>query len=407
MLFLTYWFVLFAAVVFPLYWFIRYPPVRLALMCVCCAVFHTHFAGPSGVLPILVLGVLTYVIGLTRNRWACVLGIAACVASLVFYKYTRFLCVEVLASVWYQAGMQSFKHLGPWMPEAPPLAISFFVFEFVHYLYDVRRGAPPLRSPLDFGLFSIFWPSIVCGPVKRYEEFVPSLWEGMRTVNTRDVAVGFVFLAIGLLKTFAAQNLTEAIKFYVPMFANLDLGQRWLVFVGIGLRILWDFSGYTDMAIGFARMFGVKLPANFNWPYLATSITDFWHRWHISLSRWIRDYVYIPIGGSRHGIVRKVFNGLFAFALCGLWHGAAVNFLLWGLYHGLGLAVCSNYRTALGKPGEAIGNWLARNRAVAWALTMLFVNVGWLFFFYPVPSALDMLNLLFAGIIPGLKHRPG
>jgi alginate O-acetyltransferase complex protein AlgI len=175
------------------------------------------------------------------------------------------------------------------------------------------------------------------------------------------------------------------------------------VFAGIGLRILWDFSGYSDMAIGYARLFGVKLPDNFNWPYLATSITDFWHRWHISLSRWIRDYVYIPIGGSRHGLVRKVFNGLFAFALCGLWHGAALNFLFWGVYHGLGLAVCSNYRSALGKPGEALGNWLARNRAVAWALTMLFVNVGWLFFFYPVPNALNMLTLLFAGIIPGVK----
>jgi alginate O-acetyltransferase complex protein AlgI len=406
MLFLTYWFVLFAAVVFPAYWLIRYPPIRIALMAICCAVFHTHFAGPAGVMPILVLGVLTYLVGLSRNRWACLGGILVCVASLVFYKYTRFVCNDLLMLVWQHGGHQAFKHLQPWVPEVPPLAISFFVFEFVHYLYDVRRGAEPLRSPLDFGLFSIFWPSIVAGPVKRYQEFIPALREGLKSVNSRDVSLGFVLIAVGLVKKFTADNLTAFLEFYVPQFKTLDPYSRWLVFGGIGLRILWDFSGYSDMAIGYARLFGVKLPDNFNWPYLSTSIVDFWHRWHISLSRWIRDYVYIPIGGSRHGVVRKIFNGLFAFALCGLWHGAAFNFLLWGLYHGLGLAVCSNYKTVLGRAGEAVHGWFARNRFAGWALTMLFVNVGWLFFFYPVPAALDMLGLLFASLIPHVVPVP-
>src|SRR5438874_1732904 len=121
MLFLTYWFVLFAAVVFPAYWLIRYPPARLALMAVCCAVFHTHFAGPAGVVPILVLGVLTYLIGLSRNRWACLAGILVCVASLVFYKYTRFVCSDLLTLLWYHGGQQTLKHLQPWVPEVPPL----------------------------------------------------------------------------------------------------------------------------------------------------------------------------------------------------------------------------------------------------------------------------------------------
>ena len=394
MLFLTYWFVLFIAVVLPFYWLIRHPPTRLALLSLCCVVFHTHFAGPAGVLPIVALGGLTYLIGLTRHRGACLLGIVVCVASLVFYKYTRFLCLEVLAAVWRHGGTMSFRHLGPWVPEAPPLAISFFVFEFVHYLYDVRRGSPPLRSPVDFGLFSLFWPSIVAGPVKRYEEFVPSLHEGTRGVGCRDVALGLSLIALGLLKKFLADNLTAYVAFWGPHFGGIDLSSRWLVFLAIGFRILWDFSGYSDMAIGFARLFGVKLPANFNWPYLATSVTDFWRRWHISLSRWIRDYVYIPIGGGRHGVARKIFSGMFAFALCGLWHGAALNFLFWGLYHGAGLAVCSNYTALLGRPGAAIKAWFACNRVAGWALTMLFVNVGWLFFFYPVPAALDMLKLL-------------
>src|SRR5205085_7586784 len=115
-----------------------------------------------------------------------------------------------------------------------------------------------------------------------------------------------------LLKKFAADNLTGYVAYQAPQFEWMNRSGRWLTFVAIGFRILWDFSGYSDMAIGFARLFGIRLPDNFNWPYLATSITEFWHRWHISLSRWIRDYIYIPIGGSRHGVVRKVFNGLFA-----------------------------------------------------------------------------------------------
>src|SRR5262249_25036714 len=156
--------------------------------------------------PILILGVLTYLIGLSRNQWACLFGILVSVAALVFYKYTRFVCVDLLSSVWQHGGHEAFKQLGPWVPEAPPLAISFFVFEFVHSLYDVRRGADPIKSPLNFGLFSICWPSIVAGPVKRYQEFVPALWEGLKTVSSRDVALGFVLIAVGLVKKFAADT---------------------------------------------------------------------------------------------------------------------------------------------------------------------------------------------------------
>src|SRR5262249_44052760 len=152
------------------------------------------------------------------------------------------------------------------------------------------------------------------------------------------------------------------VQHYDHEFVHLPLTLRWMVFLAIGLRILWDFSGYSDMAIGFALLFGVRLPRNFHWPYLAVSLAGFWRRWHISLSTWIRDYVYVAIGGNRRGLARKAFNGLAAFAVCGLWHGAALNFIVWGLYHGLGLAVASNYRTVLGRGGEAIAGWFARNQ---------------------------------------------
>jgi alginate O-acetyltransferase complex protein AlgI len=149
------------------------------------------------------------------------------------------------------------------------------------------------------------------------------------------------------------------------------------------------------MAIGFARMHGIRLPANFNWPYLAENLSDFWKRWHISLSSWIRDYIYIVLGGNRVGPVRKVLNGLLAFAICGLWHGAGWHFLAWGLYHGAGLAVCSGYRRILGTAGDRLAAVLARHRVLSWGLTMLYVSIGWLFFFYPVKDALRMIRVLF------------
>lgn len=393
MLFLTSWFVLFAGIIFPCYWLVRQALARKLLLLVFCLAFHTHFAGPAGVVPIIILGVATYFAGLSRKRPLCFVSICLCVASLVFYKYTKFLCLQVLGLLAGSAGAAALEQIQPWMPLAPPLAISFFVFEFVHYLYDVSQGKEPIRSPLDFGLFAVFWPSIVAGPVKRYDQFLPALQQGVERVGKHNIAFGLVLVAVGLVKKFAADNLTAYVGWSEKVFDQLDPGERWLVVLAIGLRILWDFSGYSDMAIGFALMFGIRLPINFNWPYLAASIVDFWHRWHISLSTWIRDYIYIPLGGSRHGLLRKVGNGLFAFAICGLWHGAGWNFLGWGLYHGIGLAICSSYRQL----GGGIGQKLARvfgHPVVARPATLLFVFVGWLFFFYPIPVAGHMLRLL-------------
>ncbi len=396
MLFLTPWFFVFACAAFPAYWVIRVRVVRIVLLLAFCIVFHTHFAGPAGVLPIVVLGAATYLAGLSRSRGLCWACMGLCAAALVFYKYTRFLSLSVLGGLWPDGGASLLRHAEPLLPLAPPLAISFFVFEFVHYLYDVAGGEPTIKDPLHFALFSLFWPSIVAGPVKRYGQFLPALEEGLRRVRKHDVAAGLVLVAVGLLKKFAADGLTAYVNYYDKQFAALALSQRWLVFAAIGLRILWDFSGYSDMAIGFALMLGVRLPVNFNWPYLAGSITEFWRRWHISLSEWIRDYVYIPIGGGRHGVPRKVVNGLLAFTICGLWHGAAWNFLFWGVYHGIGLAASSSYRKVGGRPGQALAAWFDRNRIAAWALTMFYVHVGWLFFFYPVATAAQMLRLLFA-----------
>ncbi|QIF00796.1 MBOAT family protein [Roseimicrobium sp. ORNL1] len=395
MLFLTYWFVLFAAAFFILYWCIPNTAVRVGLVLVSCVVFHTHFAGPAGVAPVLVLGVVTYFAARSQNKRACLAGIVLCVLALIFYKYSNFILTGMVAPI--APGLA--KVLEGWakhvLPAAPPLAISFFVFEFVHYLYDVRKGSAPLRNPADFGAFAVFWPTIVAGPIKRYEEFVPAMYAGARNVCQHDVAIGLIRITIGLVKKFIADNLTAYLAVWVPHYDALPLATKWWIFFALGLRILLDFSGYSDMAIGFARMMGIVIPENFRWPYLAKNINDFWRRWHISLSTWIRDYIYIPIGGNRYGIARRIFNGLVAFALCGLWHGAAWNFMLWGLYHGVGLAIASSYRELLGRPGRYLAVWFSHNRLLTWLMTMAFVHVGWLLFFYPVPKAWQMLKGLF------------
>jgi alginate O-acetyltransferase complex protein AlgI len=396
MIFTTYWFVLFAFAFFPLYWLARPRPVRLGLLLVACFVFHAHFAGAAGVLPILVLALITYLAGLSRHRWALIGAMILSVLALIFYKYTHWLTLELLASVNPAWGQRLHDVARSAQPATPPLAVSFFTFEFVHYLYDVLKGEPSIRSPAKFAAFTFFFPSLVAGPIKRYQPFLASLDAGLARVEVHDVKAGALRVATGFVKKVVlADNLTAAIAYWQPHFAELPLAARWLFCAALGLRILLDFSGYSDMAIGLAQMAGIRVPENFNWPYAATHLADFWQRWHISLSSWIRDYVYIPLGGNRHGLARKVANGWIAFGLCGLWHGAAWNFVFWGLYHGAGLAVSGTYRTLLGAPGRALGAVFDRVPLLSWAVTMFFVFVGWLYFFYPMPAATTMLRLLF------------
>jgi alginate O-acetyltransferase complex protein AlgI len=396
MIFLSYWFLVAFLVCFlPVYWLPWKPGVRKLLLLAASIVFHGHFAGPAGVLPIVALGILTYIAGLTRSKAMCIVGIVASVAALLFYKYLHFLCENLLGALAPSWGAAAWSTAQGWVPGAPPLAISFFAFEFVHYLIEIHRGHEPIRSPIDFSLFAIFWPSIVAGPVKRYSQFLPELAKGSQHVTSDDVMIGFLRLAMGIVKKLIiADNLTAWIGFWDKQYASLSIYSRWLLCIAIAFRILLDFSGYSDMAIGFARMMGMRLPENFWFPYIARSPADFWRRWHISLSTWIRDYIYIPLGGNRMGPVRKVFNGLLAFTLCGLWHGAAWNFIIWGLYHGAGLAVTATVPKLLGRTGARLEAALTRFWPAAWLLTMLFVGVGWLFFFYPVPQAWAMLRLL-------------
>lgn len=393
MIFSTYWFVLFAILFFVPYWCIPSAWFRRYFLLVACGVFHTHFAGAAGVIPIVMIGAVTYAAARWGNQLMRQLAIVVCILGLAFYKYTGFLLANLETLVgsdltWLQGASGFTSSI------VAPLAISFFTFEFVHYLVDVIKGKPPIRRVSDFVAFAIFFPSLVAGPIKRYEDFLPSLEYAIRRIRASDVSVGLMQVAFGYLKKVIADNLTLFIDQYEGRYFGEPLEMRWVIALAISFRILFDFSGYSDMAIGLARMMGIRLMANFNWPYLATSVQDFWRRWHISLSTWIRDYIYIPMGGSRHGTMRRLLNALVAFGLCGLWHGPAWNFVVWGLYHGLGLCLNATYHKIpfLGPFLQQIFRWVP---PISWVLTMLFVLVGWLIFFYPVPLAFEMTQALF------------
>jgi alginate O-acetyltransferase complex protein AlgI len=269
----------------------------------------------------------------------------------------------------------------------------------VHYLFEVWRGGEPIRNPLKFLLFALFFPSLVSGPIKRYTQYLPSLEAGVQRFSRESFAYGCWRIAQGFAKKIIiADNLTYLIDTCQPQFATLSLPMRWGVFAAIAFRILMDFSGYSDIAIGCAQLFGVRLPENFNWPYVAHSLQDFWQRWHISLSSWFRDYVFLPLEVATRGNPSPTFrasgNVLLTMLLCGLWHGSAWNFVIWGLYHGVGLVVCATYRQVPGL-GPTFEKIFTKEPKAAWLLTQAYAWFGWLVFFYPVPEALRMAGLLF------------
>jgi len=394
-MFTTYWFILFAVLTTAAYWLAYIPTLRWVILGAACVIFHAHFAGPAGMAPIIILMILTYIAGLSRNRVACVAVIAVCVSALCFYKYALFL-IGAAVEPWNHAwALQLDAATQKVSPSLPPLGISFFVFEFFHYLFEVWRGGEPIRNPVKFLIFSIFFPSLVAGPIKRYRDFIEALKQGSRRFSHENFARGLRRIGMGYIKkTVLADNLTFILGRHEASFADMSQSSRWFFVVETALRILFDFSGYSDIAIGFGLLLNIRLPENFNWPYLATNIQEFWQRWHISLSTWIRDYVYIPLGGNRHGTARRMMNALIAFALCGLWHGAAWHFVAWGVFHGIGLGISATYRR-IPVLGAALAKLFVTEPISAWAITQAFVGLRWLLFFYPLPQAWQMTRLLF------------
>jgi alginate O-acetyltransferase complex protein AlgI len=302
--------------------------------------------------------------GRRRVRAVLAVSVTLLLGLLAYFKYASF-----LLDVW--SAVTGRPHAA--FQVVLPLAISFYTFEIVSYLADVHRGGPAERSPWRFLTFVGFFPHLIAGPIIRAHELLPQLI-ARRAFNAARTIEGLELLTYGLLKkTIFADNLAVVANrvYDDPSKAGgIDVLIATLAF---GAQIFADFSGYTDIARGSARLFGIELPINFRAPYLATSITDFWRRWHITLSRWLRDYLYIPLGGNRRRPARVYANLLLTMALGGLWHGASITFVLWGAYHGMLLAGERFF-------GRSDSRTSGYGRLPAVLTTFVAVHVGWVIF---------------------------
>ncbi len=266
-----------------------------------------------------------------------------------------------------------------------PIGISFFTFHAISYVVDVyRKDAVAQKSPVHAALYLLLFPQLIAGPIIRYRDIADQL--ARRVVRLDDFAYGVRRFVIGLAKKVLIANVVAvpADKIFAMPSAELSAAHAWLGIVCYTLQIYFDFSGYSDMAIGLGRMFGFRFPENFRWPYVATSVTAFWRRWHISLSSWFRDYLYIPLGGNRVSPARRYRNLVTVFFLCGLWHGASWNFVIWGLWHGAFLVierVIPNRRSTLPQSARRSDDFTVFDWPI-WPhlYTLAIVMIGWVFF---------------------------
>lgn len=288
---------------------------------------------------------------------------------LAYFKYANFLVGQLSGVMW----AMNLSALPQWSAVVLPLGISFFTFQKLSYIIDVyRRQVRALTRPVDFALYVTMFPQLVAGPIVRFKD----IWDQLthREESWRLFYLGVMRFCWGLSKKVliadACGRIADAVFGMEP--ALLDTKSAWLGALAYTFQIYYDFSAYSDMAIGLARMFGFELLENFNRPYAAVSMTDFWRRWHISLSNWFRDYFYIPLGGNQKGRIRTALHLFLVFGLCGFWHGANWTFVAWGFFHGLFLVI--ERLTGLRKlPDE-------RWRAVRRLVTFLIVVFGWVLF---------------------------
>ena len=310
------------------------------------------------------------------KKWLTILAVAANLALLGYYKYSNFFLSNA-------APLMGFSP--PQVEIILPLGISFFTFTQIAFLIDTYKGKVQEYRFAHYCLFVTYFPHLIAGPILHHAEMMPQFArrETYR-MQAENIAVGLTIFFIGLFKKVI---LADGIAPYVaPLYALPDAGvaptflEAWCGALAYTFQLYFDFSGYSDMAVGLSLMFGVRLPINFHSPYKAVNIIEFWRRWHITLSRFLRDYVYVPLGGNRNGAVRRYINLLLTMLLGGLWHGAGWTFVLWGALHGVYLCVNHGWRavrTALGYKGTRSTAW---GRSFACAITFIAVVVGWVIF---------------------------
>jgi alginate O-acetyltransferase complex protein AlgI len=292
-----------------------------------------------------------------------------------------------------------------------PLGISFYIFEAISYVIECMRGKEQRHPHRDFQLFFAFFPHLVAGPVMRAKELIPQFDSTRWQVTAKQLGEGVWLITSGLfLKNILADRLAGQVdSAFVLGVDSFSAGDALCVAVGFALQIYLDFSAYSRLAIGSAKFFGIELVDNFNYPFAAKTPGDFWNRWHISLSRWIRDYLFFPIAGKRMKLQPMMKAALISMTICGLWHGAGWNFIVWGFYHGLVLAVYylgrATLRPPAGAPPTAEGHWLDRRGGVLFssALTFIALLPSWILF--RAPNLSDAGRAL-ASMITPWRMRP-
>ena len=288
---------------------------------------------------------------------------------LFYFKYSNFF-IENVNAVLSVFGISNVH----WMKLVLPIGISFYTFETITYVVDVyRKVHKPLQNFWDYQLYIILFPKLIAGPIVRYHDMADQITDRSHNETIDNKLTGFYRFIIGLAKKvlIANQMGLQADAIFSMNYSSMDSYTAWIGILAFTFQIYFDFSGYSDMAIGIAKMIGFKFPENFNNPYVSRSITEFWRRWHISLGAWVKNYLYIPLGGNKVSKRRLYFNLWFVFLASGLWHGASWSFVIWGAYHGLFLVL---ERSFLKKFYDKIG------KLVSTLITFFIVIIGWVFF---------------------------
>lgn len=302
-------------------------------------------------------------INTVQRKTILLFGIAVNVCLLGYYKYTDFFITNINALAGWHLDFQKI---------ILPLGISFFTFTQIAFLVDSYYGKVKEYDFLRYSLFVTFFPHLLAGPIIHHKEMMPQFASlRNRVLNYKSLSLGIYLFFIGLFKKIViADQLAPVANFGFDKMQNLTLIEAWVTSLSYTLQLYFDFSAYTDMALGASLMFNIRLPFNFDSPYKATDIADFWRRWHMTLSRFLRDYVYIPLGGNRAGYARTYGNLMATFVIGGIWHGAGWTFAFWGFLHGAG--------TVVHRIWSKLGIKLPR--ALAWFITFNFVNIAWVFF---------------------------
>lgn len=310
------------------------------------------------------------------------LSLAIDLGMLGYFKYADFF-IEGINRI--------FNGTIPYLHIALPIGISFYIFQILSYTIDVYRGkVKAQKNPVSFATYVSLFPQLVAGPIVRYADIEKQL--SQREHSLKGISYGVKRFILGLGKKVLLANTCGQLCTFFRASEDLSVLYYWMYAISFMLQIYYDFSGYSDMAIGLGFLFGFQFPENFNYPYISKSVTEFWRRWHMSLGAWFRDYVYIPLGGNKKGFTRQLCHILIVWMLTGLWHGASLNFVLWGLFYAFLLMI------------EKLGflKWLNKHSACGWIYTVFMVMMGFVLF-----NAESMTQAMqdFAGLF-GLLHLP-